>query len=520
MSNADEKTALKTHGDVLDALVDEVSLSAAVLEKIQSRYQAISAHLDRDDSTIKPFDPYVYPQGSVNLGTANRPLDGDDEIDVDIVAELRRGSKDWLTQALLKEKVAFEVRGYAEQNQMSPPEDGKRCLTLNYRDHQNGGHKFHVDILPAIPDQDGYRAILEASAQAFNDSDVDGAIAITCKEHKNFHLKSNDWPVSNPKGYAAWFESRQAVILTEMRDSLVRKGVCASVDDIPLFRVSTPLQKVIKLLKRDRDTTMGDDEHKPISIIITTLAAQAYQGEDDLVAAVNNILSNMEEHIHRDEAGDYYIPNPTNPAENFADRWLNEPVKAGRFFEWLNAAKATYTAFLSENIRQSRTILAKSLSDSAFDNISEQLPTGPAPTTSLLLETMKAEAASGSVDTDKLLRLIQEGIDHQVSWPSIEKMVRTNFDLSVGTVFEDVAKINFYQVARHQGLQLSPDAISDIESIVSNNAGDASFRMCASLLLGTATKGMVDNCIASRSDRADVLRWPIIKLAPREWSLT
>ncbi len=34
----------------------------------------------------------------------------------------------------------------------------------------------------------------------------------------------------------------------------------------------------------------GDDESKPISIIITTLAARAYNGETDIFTALNNIL--------------------------------------------------------------------------------------------------------------------------------------------------------------------------------------------------------------------------------------
>jgi len=344
MNYIPEKSAFKTHEDVLEALVDEVSLSTSVLDKIQSRYESISTHLDRDDSTIKGYNPYVYPQGSINLGTANNPLNKDDDIDVDIVAELKEGSKDAFTQASLKTAVAFEVADYARQQNMAPPDDGKRCSTLNYKDHDNGGYKFHVDILPAIPDHDGYRTMLKAAAHIFNDSDIDGAIAITCKEHPSYNHKSNDWPVSNPRGYARWFE------------------------------VSTPLQKVIKLLKRDRDTTMGDDENKPISVIITTLAARAYQGEEDLVTAMKNILTNMEQYIGRNSDGEYYIPNPVNPGENFADRWITEPKKAARFFDWLRAAKVTYGAFLSESIEQSRVILSKSLSDGAFDNIAGRLP--------------------------------------------------------------------------------------------------------------------------------------------------
>lgn len=374
MNHIPNQSTFKTHEEVLEALVSQVSLSSTVLDTIVTRYEAISTHLDRDGSKIKGYDPYVYPQGSVNLGTANNPLNNDDEIDVDIVAELRAGNKSDFTQAKLKSLVATEIAEYARQKNMAPPEDGKRCSTLVYRDHHNGGHKFHVDILPAIPDQDGYRSILKAASYDFQDSDVDGAIAITCKEHKNYFHTSEDWPVSNPRGYAKWFESRQTVVLTEQREALVRKGVSASVEDIPLFRVSTPLQKAIKIIKRDRDSTMGDDENKPISIILTTLAAKAYNGEANLTDALQNILTNMDRYISQNGKGEFYIPNPVNPAENFADRWVGEPEKAVKFFEWLHSARKTYGAFLSESIVQSRVILSKSLSEHVFDTVESRLP--------------------------------------------------------------------------------------------------------------------------------------------------
>lgn len=68
-----------------------------------------------------------------------------------------------------------------------------------------------------------------------------------------------------------------------------------------------------------------------------------------------------------------------NPGENFADRWISEPEKAIRFAQWLTAAKATYAAFLSESIVQSRVLLSKSLSDNAFDNIAGRLPVAAPP---------------------------------------------------------------------------------------------------------------------------------------------
>ena len=33
--------------------------------------------------------------------------------------------------------------------------------------------------------------------------------------------------------------------------------------------------------------------------------------------------------------GVYWIPNPVNPHENFADRWVQYPVRKDNFFKWV-----------------------------------------------------------------------------------------------------------------------------------------------------------------------------------------
>ena len=119
----------------------------------------------------------------------------------------------------------------------------------------------------------------------------DKSIAITCTDHRNHHIISNDWPVSNPEGYGEWFAAQQTQILLEKRLAVFDSQIHANVDDIPLHHVQTPLQDVVKVLKWDRDVTLGEDDDKPISVIITTLAAHAYRGEATLVEAMRTILT-------------------------------------------------------------------------------------------------------------------------------------------------------------------------------------------------------------------------------------
>lgn len=112
---------------------------------------------------------------------------------------------------------------------------------------------------------------------------------------------------------------------------------------VPLYKVKTPLQRSVQLLKRHRDIMCEGLPHDrkdnaPISIIITTLAASAYNNEANLYEALSNILSNTEKYIERD--GDkYIIENPVMKEENFAKKWNEKPEKAKEFFAWLNSAK-------------------------------------------------------------------------------------------------------------------------------------------------------------------------------------
>ena len=57
---------------------------------------------------------------------------------------------------------------------------------------------------------------------------------------------------------------------------------------------------------------------KPISIIITTLAAQAYRGETDLQETTLGLLDRMLGLINHETLR---VPNPVNPEEDFADKW-------------------------------------------------------------------------------------------------------------------------------------------------------------------------------------------------------
>ena len=153
----DNFTPIKDLEEYLRALADSTSPTAPEIEKIITRYQSVGGFLDRDESGIKAYNPRVYPQGSVLLGTTIRPLNDKDDLDVDLVCLLRKGRKSEITQAKLKSLVAKEIKLYAASTGMLEPNEGRRCTTLIYRDTIG----FHIDILPAIPDASGMRSSLE-----------------------------------------------------------------------------------------------------------------------------------------------------------------------------------------------------------------------------------------------------------------------------------------------------------------------------------------------------------------------
>lgn len=344
--NAHDTKIAKSHDDILEEMADALDIPPSKFEEAKSRYDSIGAWLDRPASTLEQYDPEISPQGSFLLGTVTRPLTYTEEYDVDLVCLLNATKADF-SQKDLKDAVGREIAAYAKAHNMTnPPIEGRRCWTLNYAD----GAQFHMDILPALPDDQRYQRLLAEhgyKSLAYDAALTGQAIAITDKTSPAYGRVSDDWPQSNPQGYAAWFRGRMRVMLTERKKEYAsRQRITASVDDIPDYRVKTPLQRAIQLLKRHRDCMFADDsEHKPISIIITTLSAHAYNEEPTISEALRSILTGMDRYIE-DRGGVAWVSNPVNPSENFADKWAEEPKKRENFHRWLEQARHEFALYL------------------------------------------------------------------------------------------------------------------------------------------------------------------------------
>ena len=319
---------------ILTSLSEAIDVSPAKYRDARERYDTVGSWLGEEDSELAPFKPTIYPQGSFALGTAIRPL-GDDEYDVDAVCLLER-PPDPITQQVLKRLVGDRLRHPRSRyrQMLEPPTGGRRCWTIRYAD----ASKFHLDVLPAIPDDFLWLLRLGVPREW-----AETAIRLT--DRKTWDIDPQ-WPRSNPKGFAAWFRSRMETQIREAK-SILALDIKAEAEEIPDYEVRTPLQRLVQLLKRHRDIHYNGDADKPVSIIITTLAAQAYDDGANLFDALQKVISEMPTRIVQRE-GEWWVANPVNPHENFADKW-NEPGnqrKVSVFHDWLRRLEREWTAVL------------------------------------------------------------------------------------------------------------------------------------------------------------------------------
>ena len=350
----------QTLGHVFSGLADELDVPPSKYEDAKERYEAVGEWLGDDASALAPYSPVISPQGSFALGTAVRPL-GDDDYDVDAVCELQL-TPQAVTQQELKEMVGNRLKHPKSRyrHMIKPPEGGRRCWTIKYADSS----KFHLDILPAIPDD--YDWLLRLGVP---DEWASTAIRLTDREAWEQGL---DWQRSNPKAYAAWFKDRMRVMFAEAKQ-LLAMAERAEVEEIEDFRVRTPLQRLVQILKRHRDKLYNGDPDKPISIIITTLAAQAYDNEPDLMDALLQVVPKMRKGVEQRD-GIPWVANPVNPQENFADKWAEQPRKATLFSEWLSTVERECHDLLSD-LREDHlvTYLSESYGEREANTVSAKL---------------------------------------------------------------------------------------------------------------------------------------------------
>lgn len=347
---------------LLSQLADEIDISNNQEGVVRRAYNSVADWLNQKDTLIAKHKVHIFPQGSIMYGTAIKPINEDD-YDIDLVCEFTAQTED-LQPSYVKKSVGQRLKENATYQRMME-EEGRRCWTLQYSDDLN----FHMDILPAVPFQEKFRTdgrFKEAYNSIINNRDL--ALLAT---DKNKETMLYSYIPTNPRGYAEWFRSRMQIGQ--------RKLVFDSIERIPEQpQHKTVLQKAVQLLKRYRDVIFEnkDDGLKPISMIITTLAAKSYNGETKLYEFLCHAIEKMPTFIERGKNSEYIIRNPVKSSENFADKWKEKPEKARSFFEWIEKAKADFNRLANiSSYTEFDKVLKEMFSQKPVDRLMERYKT-------------------------------------------------------------------------------------------------------------------------------------------------
>lgn len=327
---------------ILQATADALDIPDHVYEDATLKYEDVGDHLAADNSSLSTYDPQIYVQGSFRLGTVVRPYGHEDDYDIDLVCQLGI-RKESITQEELKSKIGARLKARDDLAKILEP--SRRCWTLNYADDA-GKPAFHMDVLPSIPNLER-----RPSGILLTDTEL------------------TRWQKSNPVAFADWFRKRMEVVFVARRSALA-ESLAASIEDVPEWRVKTPLQRCVQILKRHRDVYFEKaPDVKPVSVIITTLAAHAYNNENDIYDALTGIASRMHLFIEN-RNGTWWVQNPVDDGENFADKWNEYPERRQAFARWLQKVGADINLLSrAENTNDGLAFLRGLLGRQAIDRV-------------------------------------------------------------------------------------------------------------------------------------------------------
>ena len=374
-----------TRNRIIEEVAGSIDIPDSAYEKADARYKDLGEWFGRKEARCHAFAPHIYPQGSFRLGTVIRPVDDDGEYDLDMGCRLRVGvTKATHTQQQLKNLVGADLEGYRVARGIKEKKEEKhRCWRLKYADTL----KFHLDTVPSIPETSErmqliHEAIVRTGVPAGLSSLVANLTgAITDDRMWNYRVIDDAWRLSNSEGFARWFESRMKLAKALM-EGLALQARAAKVDELPVYRWKSPLQRCVQLLKRHRDMFFADDQDgKPASIIITTLSARVYQGEVEIADALETILTTMGALVNPTSPR---VPNPVNPAEDFADKWSDPASRhhnlEAKFGRWLRQAQINFAAIGNERKPELIVEMAKSKLGALLNvkDISTKIGIGPA----------------------------------------------------------------------------------------------------------------------------------------------
>jgi hypothetical protein len=208
-----------------------------------------------------------------------------------------------------------------------------RCIRIKYAD----GFRFHLDVTPAVPDWDKLSQSLYIP---------DTTRKMWCSTHPIGFADSFFKPIANRLPVFASQISAQTF--------LSRRAAVEPLPDHGAFD-KTPLQRIVQMLKHDRDKFFQTKaEFRPSSILLTTLTANSYDAAvgfrfPSLLSFVRSVILKIPNYIETSEISGrtkYAVTNPVNSRENFAERWTDQHYKQFKAWHrelcaWIEALEST-----------------------------------------------------------------------------------------------------------------------------------------------------------------------------------
>lgn len=234
--------------EILEEICEDLEPTDTQYEESKTSYETVAGWLSASDNPILKHLS-LYAHGSSALGTTIRPI-GREDFDLDTICRVY-GLTDTASPSVLKQIIGNRLREHALYRTML--EEKKRCWRLNYE------RAFHLDISPTI----------------LNPRCSNGGELVPDKSLKT-------WKPTNPQGYKALFERRcQLQPRLKFTKSIAGdSGIRADIEAFPNRKKRKGiLRRIVQLLKRHRDIMFQHvaADIAPISIIVTTLAAQSYE---------------------------------------------------------------------------------------------------------------------------------------------------------------------------------------------------------------------------------------------------
>ena len=300
--------------DVLNRICEALQLNKSRREKVNARYEAVSGWIEKDDGYFK--DAKIYAQGSYRIGTIIKPQKGE-EFDLDFVVQT---NKDWTKTKFMDLYKSFKNRLADNDSYEGKLIEKTRCIRINYAD------EFHMDVIPTC-------------TEGITD-DINRIMVPDKKEH--------DWAISNPEGYALWFESNyideSSILLKGYYSGEIMEKAEDLPEDVP-YELKQPLQRAVQLLKRFRDIYFEDDvDSSPSSIVLTTVAGLFYKQETSIYDAIGNIVHNIKLNIDQLPTNTRFkIVNPVNKEEEFTKEWEDNPVLFKSFLQFIKDLHSFWT---------------------------------------------------------------------------------------------------------------------------------------------------------------------------------